>query len=245
MKLKLALPALLMAMGACSPKYKTSQVTNKQLYPITEHAPQDSSILSFYQPYKVQLDSIMNDVVAVSAKELTKERPEGTLNDFFADAMYSSAKDWGIAFDFAYTNYGGLRINLPEGNIYRYKVFELMPFENTLATVKFKGEDIQKFFDFIATSGGDPISGARFTIDGKKAVDITIDGQPFDASKTYTVLTSDYMANGGDGGVIFSEAMERKDLTYKLRDGILLYLEKKTKSGERLNPVIDGRIKIK
>jgi 2',3'-cyclic-nucleotide 2'-phosphodiesterase (5'-nucleotidase family) len=104
---------------------------------------------------------------------------------------------------------------------------------------------MQRFFDYIAESGGDPISGARFTIDNKKAVDITIDGKPFDVKKEYVVLTSDYMANGGDGGQIFSKNIERKDLNYKLRDAILDYLAKLKKEGKKLNPVIDGRIKIK
>lgn len=231
-------------LAACSPKMHLDK-TEKHLYPISAEMPQDSAILSFYQPYKLKLGSIMNDVLAVSSKEIKKGSPEGTLNNFFADAMYDSAKDKGIKFDMAYTNLEGLRISLPEGNIYRYKIFELMPFENAFTTVKFKGEDMQKFFDYIAESGGDPISGARFTIDSKKAIDITINGKPFDAKKDYVVLTSDYMANGGNGGVIFGKNMERKDLDYKLRDAILDYLAKLKEEGKKLNPVIDGRIKIK
>lgn len=200
---------------------------------------------AFVSPYRQKLDSMMNDVVVVSAKEIQKDRPEGPLNNFFADAMYQSGKDWNLDFDFAYTNYGGLRIPLPKGEIYRYKIFELMPFENAITLVTFKGTDMQTFFDFMAEGGGDPISGASYVIVGKKATDIQIDGQPFDKTKSYVVLTSDYMANGGDGGAIFSKAIARTDLTYKLRDALFLYLGKKQKAGEKLNPVNDGRIKIK
>ena len=229
---------------ACSPKL-TLVNTEKQLISVSETGPKDSAILAYYRPYKLKLDSIMNDVVAVSEKEISKGSPEGPLNNFFADAMYESAKDQGINFDVAYTNLGGLRISLPKGKIYRYKIFELMPFENAFVTVKFTGVEMQKFFDFIAEGGGDPISGARFTIQNKKAVDITINNEPFDVSKNYTVLTSDYMANGGDGGAVFTKGIERKDLNYKLRDAIFQYLEKLTKAGKTLNPTNDGRIKIK
>lgn len=229
---------------SCSPKL-TLVKTEKQLIPITENTPEDSAILSFYKPYKIKIDSLMNDIVAISEIEIMKGQPEGPLNNFFADAMYESAKDKGITFDLAYTNNGGLRIPLPKGAIYRYKIFELMPFENSLTIVKFKGEDMQRFFDYIAEGGGDPISGARFTINNQKAIDITINGIPFDATKIYTVLTSDYVANGGDGAVIFNRAIERKDLNYKLRDAILHYLELQKKSGKTLNPKNDGRIKIK
>lgn len=229
---------------ACSPKFLLVK-TDKQLISVSETGPQDSSILAFYKPYKLKLDSIMNDVVGVSEKEISKGSPEGPLNNFFADAMYESVKNQGIDFDVAYTNSGGLRISLPKGEIYRYKIFELMPFENAFVTVKFTGVEMQRFFDFIAEGGGDPISGARFTIQDKKAIDISINGQPFDVSKTYIVLTSDYMANGGDGGAVFTKGIERKDLNYKLRDAIFLYLEKLNKAGKTLNPTNDGRIKIK
>ena len=229
---------------ACSPKL-TLVKSDKQLISVSETDPKDSAILAYYRPYKLKLDSIMNDVVAVSEQEISKGSPEGTLNNFFADAMYESAKDQGINFDVAYTNLGGLRISLPKGEIYRYKIFELMPFENAFVTVKFTGVEMQKFFDFIAEGGGDPISGARFTIQNKKAVEITINNQPFDVSKNYIVLTSDYMANGGDGGAIFTKGIERIDLNYKLRDAIFQYLEKLNKAGKTLNPTNDGRIKIK
>lgn len=244
-KIKLSLfIAVSILLAACNKKLYLAK-TEKQLYPITAEIKHDSAVLAYYQPYKKRLDSIMNNVVGISAKEIQKAQPEGPLNNFFADAMYQSAKDWDIKFDFAYTNYGGLRIPLPKGEIYRYKIFELMPFENAFTLVTFKGEDIQAFFDYIAEGGGDPISGAKFTISNKKAIDISINGVAFNPSKSYTVLTSDYMANGGDGGAIFSKAINRIDLTYKLRDAIFLYLSKKQKAGEILNPVKDGRITIK
>ena len=229
---------------ACSPKLQIAGI-NKQLLPISDNLPKDSTIMAFYKPYKLKLDSMMNVVVGFSEKEIKKEQPEGPLNNFFADAMFDSAKDKGIAFDFVYTNYGGLRVPIPQGKIYRYKIFELMPFENIFVTVKLKADDIQRLFDYMAESGGESISGANFTIENKKATDISINDEPLKNDKTYTVLTSDYMANGGEGGGIFSKGLERKDFNFKLRDGILQYLDKLNKAGKTLNPVKDGRVKIK
>lgn len=229
--------------SACSPKLKVTK-TEKLIYPITQNLPIDSQILNFYKPYKIKIDSIMNDIVAVSDIEITKNKPEGLLNNFFADAMYQSAKSANINFDIAFTNYGGLRLPLPKGNIYRYKIFELMPFENYLVTVKFNGINTQKFFDFMAFEGGAPISGATFTISNQKAVDIFIDNKPFDSSKFYTVLTSDYMANGGDKGAVFYLGKEKKEYKLLLRTAVLNYLETQKKANKNLNPILDGRVKI-
>lgn len=229
---------------ACSPKLKLSKV-NKQLYPISKTMPADSEMLAFYKPYKQKLDSVMNDIVAVSDIKIEKNKPEGALNNLFADAMYQSAKAANIDFDIAFTNYGGLRLPLPQGNIYRYKIFELMPFENYFVTVQFTGENTQKFFDYMASDGGEPISGASYTISNGKAVDIKVNNKAFDSTKTYTVLTSDYIANGGDKGAVFYLGTNRKDINLLMRTAFLQYLEKEKNAGRNLNPKIDGRIKIK
>jgi len=227
----------------CSPRLQLSN-SDKALYPISSEIPKDKSITDFYMPYKVRLDSMMKEVVAVSAIEISKARPEGPLNNLMADAMADAGKSANIPFDIAYTNYGGLRIPLPKGNIPLFKVFELMPFENLITTVKFSGTDLKSFFDYIAAAGGDPISGATFKISNKKATDIKINGQPFDANNSYTVLTSDYMANGGDGGAIFFKATDRKEYNIKLRDALANYLRKQNKAGIIINPIKDGRITV-
>lgn len=242
----LAIFAVLLLNQACQPKYYLLK-TNQTQYAVDSFVEEDSLIKSFYQPYKSQLDSIMDDVVAISNKEIQKNQPEGLLNNFFADAIAQVATDKGITFDIAYFNYGGLRHSLPKGNISRANIFELMPFENTMATVVFKGEDIQHFFDFMAAEGGAAISKSSYKINKNthKAVDILINGSPIDKSKDYIILTSDYMVNGGDSGKVFYRAVQKVTYDYKLRDVLLEYLEKENRAGKKLNPVLDGRIAIK
>lgn len=234
---------VLFALSSCSPKLQLAR-TDKAVYPITSDLPKDQEIVEYYLPYKLRLDSMMNEVVAVSAVEIGKGRPEGLLNNFMADAMADAGKTNNIPFDIAYTNYGGLRVPLPKGNIALFNVFELMPFENMITTVQFSGSDMIQFFDYMASTGGDPISGATYKIRDKKALDIKINGQVIDPNKIYTVLTSDYMANGGDGGEIFLKATGRKEFNIKLRDALLMYMRKQSRAGTTLNPKIDGRITV-
>lgn len=235
---------MFMILCACAPKLKLN-IVNKQLYPINKNMPLDSEMLAFYKPYKQKLDSVMNDIVAVSDIALVKNKPEGPLNNLFADAIYNSAKAFNIDFDIFYSNYNGLRLPLPKGNIYRYNIFELMPFENYLVSVKFSGSNTQKFFDFMAKSGGEPISGATYSIKNSRAIDIMINNKPIDTAKSYTILTSDYIANGGDRGAVFYLGTNRKDYNLLMRTATLQFLEKEKKAGRKLNPQIDGRIKIK
>jgi len=229
--------------SGCSPKLQLAE-SQKALYPINDKLPKDKKIIDYYYPYKRTVDYLIKEVIAVSDIEITKARPEGPLNNLFADALFEAGKSRNIQFDIAYTNYGGLRIPLPKGNIALYRVFELMPFENIITTVKFSGADMKAFFNYMASEGGDPISGATYKIKDNKAADIKINGQNLDINKDYTVLTSDYMANGGDGGNIFFKSRDRKEYDIKLRDVIIEYLRKRTKNGETINPRNDGRITV-
>jgi len=242
-KIQVLYVAAAVLLSACSPKLQVSK-SEKTQYAISKDLPQDSSILKYYAPYKAKIDAEMNTVVAVAAIDLDRGRPEGTLSNLMADAMFEVGKQNGLQFDVAYTNYGALRIPIPKGDIPLYKVFELMPFENTMTLVTFSGADMQKFFEYVAKQGGDPISGVKFKISNKMPLDITIGGKPLDLSRSYTILTSDYMANGGDGGEIFSKASARKDTPIKLRDAIIQYLKQQTAAGKKINPQIDGRITV-
>ena len=230
-------------LGSCSPKLYVEKSEDK-LYPITANQPKDQRLALFLQPYKANLDSQMNLVIAKSAAEISKSKPEGPLNNLVADAMAESARQNSIPFDFAYTNYGGLRIGFPAGEIRMFRVFELMPFENLLTTVNFRGRELLQLFEYMAQNGGDPISGARFTIKDKKPINITIGGQALDPEKTYTVLTSDYMANGGDQAAFFKDATGRREYNIKLRDAILSYLKQSHSAGKMLDPRKDGRISV-
>lgn len=242
-RINIVLVSALLLQVACSPKLQLSS-SIKQQYAISKDMPADSAILTFYKPFKQRLDSNMNDVIAVAETEIARAKPEGKLNNLMADAMAEIARQSGIKFDMAYTNYGGLRLALAQGNIPLYKIYELMPFENRLVTVTFSGADMQLFLNYIAEMGGDPIAGARFKIKEKKAINISINGEPFNNQKEYIVLTSDYMANQGDGGYIFGKAYQRKEYEIKLRDTILEYLKQQTKAGKTINPPLDGRITL-
>ena len=234
---------LMLGLMSCSPKLQLNN-SLKQQYAISKDLPMDSAMLAFYKPYKQRLDSSMNDVIAVAETEISRAKPEGRLNNLMADAMAEIARQNQIKFDMAYTNYGGLRLAIPQGKIPLYKIFELMPFENRLVSVTFTGSDMQLFLDYIAEMGGDPVSGIRFKIKDKKAIDIFINGEPFNNNKEYVVLTSDYMANQGDGGYIFAKAYNRQEYQIKLRDTILDYLKQQNQAGKTINPQLDGRITL-
>lgn len=230
-------------LSACSKKYFFAKLNNKELYPINSNLPADSSILSFYKPYKLQVDSQMNVDIGIASKEIKRAKPEGALNNLFTDAMAKIANQNKISFDFVHVNYKSLRVPIPQGNIKTFKIFELMPFENLLVTVKLTGVQVQDLFDYIAQQGGDPVAGASFRIVGGKPKDILINNKPLNPASVYTILTSDYVANGGDGAAVYLKATGRIEYPVMVRDAILDYIKAETKAGRDINPKVEGRIK--
>lgn len=229
---------------ACSTKYALVK-SNRADYHINNDVAVDSSVIKTYLPYKMQLDAEMNKVIGYTEVALTKATlaTESVLGNFFADAVLRQAKKLEPNIDFTVpTTKGGLRNEIAKGAITVSNVFELMPFENELMLYTLKGADALLFLQFVAATNGQPIAGATMTIKAGKADKIMINGEPFDVRKEYKVLTSDYIAGGGDGAVGFSNPIAVKQLNLKIRDALFMEVNDVQSAGKTINAKLDGRI---
>ena len=209
----------------------------------------DSTIVKLYVPYKNILEKDMNRVLAISEKELLKDKPESLLTNFLADLLLEQgavvANDHQLNFTPAvsFFNYGGIRSSLPKGEITVGNIFELMPFENELVFIELKGDKMQAFMDYIADHGGGSVGGARMVIANDKANDVKIGGKEIDFNKNYWLVTNDYVAAGGDGLEMLAENEQFINSGEKIRDAIIDYLEELTNNNQHVNPKLDERIK--
>lgn len=208
----------------------------------------DSASYKAILPYKKNHDEQMAKVLATSTAAFVKADPESTLGNIFCDAVMVETKlllgKDSVMLDAAVFNKGGLRNSLPKGNITIGNVFELMPFENEVVLLKLSGEQFKNMCDMIAQKGGIPVGGMRMTMKENFAKDITVQGKAFDTNRDYWVVTSDYLANGGDNYIFFKNAKERRSMNVLLRDMIITYCTHITAQGKTLTPYLDGRIQV-
>jgi 2',3'-cyclic-nucleotide 2'-phosphodiesterase (5'-nucleotidase family) len=235
-----------LSFSACKSKYQISQAQRTE-YNINGSLPVDSTIIKTYNPYKVQIEAEMNQVIAHSnvlmSKAESDKNPESLLSNFFADAAFNEAKKIDSNIDFAIpTTKGGLRVDIPKGIVTMSNIFETMPFENELIVFTLSGTDTQDLLNFIASNNGEPVAGMKMKIVNKKPVDVLINGKPFDPSKSYRVLTTDYIAGGGDNFQSFKKPIDKKILGLKVRTALLNYVQSMEKQGITINPTLDGRI---
>lgn len=228
--------------AACHSSFEISKQSVSYTRIKSDSLEADSQMLRLIAPYKQKLDAQMNEVIAQTTNTLLRTQPEGTLNNLMADAMlWYVATQTELKPDMSMMNYGGVRLpQISAGNITIGKVYELMPFDNMLEVLELKGSDIALLCNHIAANGGWPVSGLRFVIRDGKAQTITIKGAAIAYEKTYLLVTSDYVANGGDKADMLKRAVKRHPINYKVRDAILEYLKNK----QTIQLEKDGRISV-
>ena len=162
---------------------------------------------------------------------------ESVLANLIADAHRERGKT-----QIGLQNIGGIRATIPKGSITWGDVFEVLPFQNTLVTVKVTGAQLKKTLN----AGLLAVSGIRVRLDlkkpgGQQLVSVTLsDGTPIEDAQIYSVTTNDFVVAGGDGFGELGRGKEIKDTGILLRDVLLDYI----KTHRVLSPMLDGRIMI-
>jgi len=206
---------LLSVLIGCKPNSTIQFDIKGHSIPIEQELKPALSIQDIYNPYKVGLDSIMNEVLCYSPHFLEKKKPESRLNNWMADVCYKHSSI-NSEVDFCLLNYGGIRSTLPKGSITTKDIFQLMPFENELVIIEIPRSSMSKVFDYLKISGGHPISNLEVVIKDEHI------SHSLAQKETIKIATSDYLANGGDKMFFFADSIAMVKTGLKIRDVLLL-----------------------
>lgn len=195
--------------------------------------------------YKAKVDKQTEKIIAASTDVITKDGDENTLGNFVCDALkYSGEKEFkNLPIDIVMVNRGGLRTNLPKGDIKVVNIFELMPFENDLILVKIKGEKLLEGIKIIIEKKHSFL-GLKIKVENNELTEATINGSLIDKEKTYTIVTSDYLANGGDNFIFLKDPLETEKSNLKIREAIINYCIFLTENKKQIVAYTDGRLQI-
>lgn len=226
-------------LSACTRHYvKTEQTFKNQSL---RDAEANQVINDSLARYTARVNAETNRFLVKSESTLIKEGAETTLGNFVCDALqhYGDSAETG---SIVILNRGGLRANLPAGNILVKNIFELMPFENEVVILAVKGKDVLAFASLLA-SKKHPFKGINVVIKNNIAT-VSYNGKPVAMDDEFTVITSDYLANGGDGFDFLKNAEKRKSTGKLVRNAIIEYCEYLGKNGLTIKPYKDGRLEI-
>ena len=228
----------------CKSHVKYGTLVNK---PVDQTSANNSVNDSIIKPYKIEKDKQMDVVLNTSDSDLESGRPESKLGNLITDLSIVIANSYykptdGLNIDFCLMNNGGLRTSIPKGPITMGLAFEVMPFENQLVVLTLSSEKTHELFEYLAQKGGDPISNAVVGIKEDQPVNIMINKQPFESDRSYKVLTTDYLARGGDKMNFFFDPIAYELVGIKLRDAMIEYFENMAVQNKTIDANIEGRI---
>lgn len=186
--------------------------------------------------------------VPLDASHATIRRLEAAIGNWVADSMRTSLAESGAQV--ALINAGALRLNrqLPAGaELTGTTVFELQPFRNRLVLLRLDGETLTRVMWHARESRGTgawlQVSGLAFRA-GDGELGLTLlgadgRGRPVAPDEEVLVATVDFLATGGDGFGMLSEALKVADGPL-LQTVILEALEAAPETG--IAPRVEGRI---
>jgi 5'-nucleotidase len=223
---------------------------------VTDEVPDDPDFAPVTAKYKDILTDLATRVghtdVLLDARSAANRTQETNVGDFVADAFRKAT-----SADVAVVNGGSIRADLTfaPGDLTKRSVFSILPFNNPVVKIEVPGDVLRKALENgVSRSAEDAepgrfpqVSGIRFSFDasrpaGSRLVDVSVNGQPFDDKKIYSLATASFMAvDGGDGydmlkgRKFLSSAEQGQSAPEVLKSAIAAV--------PSITPLTDGRIK--
>jgi 2',3'-cyclic-nucleotide 2'-phosphodiesterase (5'-nucleotidase family) len=209
-------------------------------------ADQDTNVLNLIAPYSATLQEEMNEVIAYSSIAMEKARPQSLLGNFTCDLLLTA--EYIVQPQICFMNYGGLRAPLPKGEIKKYHIYELMPFDNQLVLVRMDVNDIRDMFSQGVAKGGEPY-GSKMDMsvaieDGKLSQIFIYPIGEITVYDSLWVLTNDYIYNGGDGYSVFARSKNVIHTGLLYRDVLIQQIRARHPKTNPIHVELDNRYVI-
>ena len=189
----------------------------------------------------------VKDVIGYSTKAMESGYPESPLSNWFVDLLMEQVeKHAGKKVDIGITNFGGIRIDMPQGDIILDDMLSMFPFKNQITYVEHKGSQIRKILETMAAGRFQVLGGVRVVADGGKLVSAEIGGEPIDDDKVYGLATISFLLGGGDGLALEQNAVSVtvfEDIN--VIDAVLDHVNALTAAGKPVEYQTDGRVIVK
>ena len=187
----------------------------------------------------------VKEVVAYSTESMTKEYPESKLSNWFVDIMIRKTEELaGKRVHVGIVNFGGIRADMPQGDVILDDLFSMFPFKNQVTYVEHKGSTLRAILENMAATRFQVLGGVRVVAKDGKLVSVEIDGQPLDDERIYGLATVNFLLYGGDGLKLAEDAVNLVKYDVDVIDAVLEHVHAETAAGRPIEYKTDGRVTI-
>lgn len=189
----------------------------------------------------------VKDVIAHSKEEMVVSYPESALSNWFIDILMAKVGNLtGKKVDIGIGNFGGIRIDMPKGDVILDDMLSMFPFKNQVVYVEHSGKQIRKILEGMAARRFEVLGGVRVVAEDGKLVSAEIGGEPLDDEKTYGMATISFLLTGGDGLALADNALSISIFEdVDIIDAVLEHVYAETAAGRSIGYNTDGRVVVK
>lgn len=177
----------------------------------------DEDVAEIVTMAEAAVEPLINQVIGYTLNGISRTSNaagESPLGNLIADAQRSK-----MATEFSFMNAGGIRADIPAGDVSWGDLFTVQPFGNDLVTMELSGEQIIRLLN--QQWDGQPyprllkVSGLTYTWDATRPENDRIvavyksDGSTLDRSANYAVTVNSFIAAGGDNYTVLTEGVNR------------------------------------
>lgn len=204
--------------------------------------PSAAALLIDAQPHMRHL----KQVVGRSTSTMKKGQPESPLTNWAADAiMVGAAKIFKKKIDVGILNSGGIRIDMPEGDVMFDDINSMFPFKNYVSLVTLKGADLRVIFEQMAAGKFEAVAGVKIEAADGKLSSVLVGGKPLADNAVYRLATIDFLLDGGDGYTLAKNAVDLDISDVRMGDCMIDYVRSLTAAGKNIESSIDGRVIVR
>ena len=183
--------------------------------------------------------------VGYTTRKLERKSPQSELTNFIVDCLMDAvAKETGRKVDIGLINFGGIRVDLEEGDILMDDILSMLPFKNNICYVQLKGKDVRALLQQLAAGSMQQLGGVKVVVKDHKLVSAEIGGKPLNDKAVYGLATIDFLLTGGDNISAARNAVDLQLLDTRIVDAILPYFKAFAAQGTPIDYHLDDRITI-
>lgn len=178
----------------------------------------------------------LKQVIGYSTRAMKRKGAGSELACWSADAIAAGVEaSTGKKVDLALINTGGIRIDMPQGDVLMDDISSMFPFRNYLSYVKLKGSDVRTLLAGMARKGRfQCLSGVKIKVVDGVIKEALIGGKPLDNNATYGLGTIDFLLDGGDNFSLARNAQELIITDVKVLDWMKTYIAELTAAGKNI-----------
>jgi 5'-nucleotidase len=227
-----------------------------KVIPVTSETKEDQEFVVIYRKYSKLLQELSQIVgrskVPLDARSAENRTRETNVGNIVVEAFRRATRA-----DVALMNGGSIRADtiIGSGPLTKRDLLSILPFKNKVVKLELSGATLRAALEHgVSRSAEDAepgrfpqVAGLRFTFDarrqpGSRVVEVTVNGQPLDDNRKYTLATTNFLAiDGGDGYAMLTGA--RLLISPEQGQSDFDILRRAVVVAKSIAPRTDGRIK--